>query len=200
MGSLHPPAKCRSCGLVHPATAFSADNSFETSFEECVVSCPRCGSDSDVLTGVYNFYSNTVELVSGPPSTIAIFQELARVVNASVAAGESPEKTLERASEFLPWLRSGLKGKVAATAFAVLAYFAGKAADPYVDPLFNKPEITIEQVEEVMRKAIKDASLQPPPAFEAGGMSVRRDLHPMLIQFPKTAEKLTKYNKSRGKQ
>ena len=207
------PARCSRCGKLDyivnavsmhgPSTRaahFAGTNQVAGAmFIDCTfLSHCRCGGELVSLKGSYAMNGEGATLIDGPQSSWDALTELSKVVAASLAAGESAEKTLERASAFFPWLRNGLKGKLAAAAFGVLTFFATKAADQFIDPMLNEPTVTIEQVEKAMRDAVKEASSQS-TAPKSDGMSVRPDLHPMLIEFPTTAKKLVDYEKSRSK-
>ncbi len=223
MGVLHPPAMCRKCGLIHAATGYAMEENFGTTFAGCQTVCPICGSTSDVLDGVYNFHSNTVELTAGPPSTIAIFKELAKVVTASVAAGESREKTFERAAQIDPRFNKFKRVAVEAViALGILIEWAGnantvydwydalrggKARQEYSQQLKASEDgarLALEkfhasQEYKTLQERMKLESVEPPPPLEASRPGLRPNIHPVLVQYPGTVRKLADYQKNRGK-
>lgn len=202
---LHPPAKCGNCGLVFNATGIAATNSTNITIIGGRHSCPRCGHMANIGDGVYNFMGDRVKLIDGPPATIEMLQALARTVRDSVAAGEAPEKTVERAAEFLPWLKSW-KGALAIQAAGLLINWAGsKALDKIFDsPPPEPPAITLQQLKDVFREELEKAKqdgllIQPPPPAPASRPGPGTQRHPMLVKFPITAQKLADYEKESGK-
>ena len=74
---LNIPAVCNQCKNFFPGDTVS-ENSTNVIFENKTVGpCPRCGGTGTVPDGVYNFYDNVIELVSGPESTVADLKRLA---------------------------------------------------------------------------------------------------------------------------
>ena len=74
---LNIPAVCNECKNFFPSDPVS-ENTTNVVFENKTVGpCPRCGGTGQVPDGVYNFFDNVIELVSGPDSTVADLQRLA---------------------------------------------------------------------------------------------------------------------------
>lgn len=74
---LNIPAVCNQCNNFFPGDTVS-ENSTNVIFENKTVGpCPRCGGTGTVPDGVYNFYDNVIELVSGPESTVTDLKRLA---------------------------------------------------------------------------------------------------------------------------
>lgn len=175
-------------------------------FIDCTfISKCECGGDMVSLEGDYVMNSDRASLLYGPESSWEALKELAQVVRDSVAAGESPEKTVERAAEFLPWL-SGWKGKLAIYAFNILVGWAGgKALDKAFDSTPPEPPaITLQQLKDAFREELEKAKqdgllIQPPPPAPASRPSPGVQRHPMLVKFPITAQKLADYEKKSGK-
>lgn len=212
MGVSHPPAKCRSCGKVHPATAFAMENSFGISFSGCQVACPFCGSISDVLDGTYDFYGDVVKLLSGPESTISVLKQLAQTVKDSVAAGESAEKTVERITEIAPWLngiRNFAKGQVVSLVWAALGAIAGYEYTQYRDGLTaaDRREQQVMVVREGLqldREAqqwqefqarMNEQLPEPPHATNANRYSLASEPGPLIREAPHTMARLSEYMK-----
>lgn len=203
--ALHPPAKCSNCGLVFHATAIAVSDSINVMITGSRQSCPQCGHMASIGDGVYDFIGDKVTLTSGPESTADMLRALAQTVRDSIAAGESPEKTVERAAEFLPWL-SGWKGRLAATAFNILVGWAGgKMLDKAFDsPPPEPPAITLQELKDAFREELEKAKqdgllTQPPTPNPASRPSPGAQRHPMLVKFPITAQKLADYEKESGK-
>lgn len=157
------------------------------------------------LKGDYVMNSDRASLLSGPESSWEALKELAQVVRDSVAAGESPEKTVERAAEFLPWL-SGWKGDLAKFALGALATWAlTKPLDHVYDSVTKEsPAVIEQQLEDAAIRALEEAKrrglfVQPPPPAPARSPSPGAQRHPMLVKFPITAQKLADYEKESGK-
>lgn len=205
--ALHPPAQCSNpeCKLIFPCTDYSMSNSIGISFAGCTGICPNCGSIATVGDGTYDFIGNQVSLISGPDSTVEMLKALARTVRDSVAAGESPEKTVERAAEFLPWL-NGWKGDLAKFALGALATWAlTKPLDHVYDSVVKEsPAVIEQQLEDAAIRALEEAKrrslfVQPPPPAPAAAPRPGTQRHPMLIEFPITAQKLADYEKESSK-
>lgn len=203
--ALHPPAKCSNCGLVFHATAIAVSDSINVTITDSRQSCPQCGHMASIGDGVYDFIGDKVTLTSGPESTAEMLRALAQTVRDSIAAGEAPEKTVERAAEFLPWLKSW-KGALAIQAAGLLINWAGsKALDKIFDsPPPEPPAITLQQLKDAFREELEKAKqdgllIQPPPPAPASRPRTSPKIHPMLIEFPITAQKLADYEKKSGK-
>lgn len=203
--ALHPPAKCSNCGLVFHATAIAVSDSINVTITDSRQSCPQCGHMASIGDGVYDFIGDKVTLTSGPESTAEMLRALAQTVRDSIAAGEAPEKTVERAAEFLPWLKSW-KGALAIQAAGLLINWAGsKALDKIFDsPPPEPPAITLQQLKDAFREELEKAKqdgllIQPPPPAPARSPSPGVQRHPMLVKFPITAQKLADYEKESGK-
>lgn len=200
----HPPAKCRNCSEIFPALGYRIENSHNISFFGNSYSpCPYCGGTADVLDGVYDFVGNAVKLVSGPATTWEALRSAAKIISDSQAAGESAEKTLERASEILPSLRN-LKGKVQSLLLAAVFYAITKLADHYVDPLLDPPELTPAVIQTIVQDAVAEGLRRHDAAAKAAKISkvptdqtlntpsvkTSSDMEPIPPQFPKSMEKL----------
>lgn len=203
------PARCEACQkLTYVSGMFSgsdSDPSFITGCSMTFVGACSCGGDLTVLQGDYKYGTDKADLLSGPASSWEALKELAQVVRDSVAAGESPEKTVERAAEFLPWLKSW-KGALAIQAVGLLINWAGsKALDKIFDsPPPEPPAITLQQLKDAFREELEKAKqdgllIQPPPPAPASRPSPGVQRHPMLVKFPITAQKLANYEKESGK-
>lgn len=74
---LNVPAVCEKCNNFFPSDA-AFENATNVTFDNKTVEfCPRCGGIGHVPDGVYNFFDNVIELVSGPDTTVAELQRLA---------------------------------------------------------------------------------------------------------------------------
>ena len=204
---LHPPGKCRKCGAIFPATAFAASNSLGITFRGCATSCPNCGGLADVLDGTYNFIGDTVELLSGPESTIEALKKLAQVVKTSVEAGEPPEKTMEKAIEAFPPLRK-LKtlGVNAFKALTVVLAIKGmydlgmevsgekqRKDEAQQVSAAHKGALTALEAYDLKNSYREMRARQQDSASESSQMH----LNPMLSQFPLTAQRLAELKKSK---
>lgn len=133
---MHPPGQCDSCGLVFPVTMIVGGEGAQISFANCLVGCPRCGSNAKILDGTYSFLGETVKLLSGPSSTIETLTKIAKAVSDSVAAGESAERTFDRVKEFAPWLANLApiaKNQAVQFIWAALGVIAGYEYTQYRD-------------------------------------------------------------------
>lgn len=202
-----PPAKCTNprCGHVFSVRAIFIGNATNISFLGSKTNCPKCNHVALIGDGTYDFVKGEVSLIDGPASTAEMLRILAQTVRDSIAAGEAPEKTVERAAEFLPWL-SGWKGKLAIHAFNILVGWAGgKALDKAFDsPPPEPPAITLQQLKDAFREELEKAKqdgllIQPPPPAPASRPRTSPKIHPMLIEFPITAQKLADYEKESSK-
>lgn len=101
------PAFCDSCGAIFPS-GFEVEAS-ETTFVNCGSGpCPECGSSGHIPDGVYSFIGNTIQLLSGPASTVSELQKLAAILSEARERKTSPEEVGKRIEEEAPGL-SGLK-------------------------------------------------------------------------------------------
>lgn len=202
------PAKCDKCGK----TAYIADNLIEAGLGARVkvgafgVSAPcTCGGTLRVVKGSFAISNNVAQLTDGPAESWEVIKALVQVVQDSVAVGEAPEKTIERAAEFLPWL-SGWKGRAAVYVCNILIGWAGsKALDRAFDSQpANPPAITVQQLKDAVHEALEEAKrqgllIEPPPPAPAAVPRPSTQRHPMLVKFPITAQKLADYEKESSK-
>ena len=101
------PAFCDRCGAVFPSS-FEVEG-LHTTFVNCGAGpCPECGSSGHIPDGVYNFIGSTIELLSGPASTMSELQKLATILSEAREHKTSPEEVSKRIKEEVPGL-SGLK-------------------------------------------------------------------------------------------
>jgi len=205
--TLAPPAKCTNpgCLYVFSDPDISIEGGIKVSFSKSKTRCPRCGHIALFGDGTYDFVDGEVSLINGPASTAEMLGILAQTVRDSIAAGEAPEKTVERAAEFLPWL-SGWKGDLAKFALGALATWAlTKPLDHAYDSVMKEsPAVIEQQLEDAATRALKEAKrrglfVQPAPPTPASRPSPSPKIHPMLIEFPITAQKLADYEKESSK-
>ena len=202
-----PPAKCRQCSMVFPAPGFFFSNSTNITLKGTSGSpCPYCGGFYDILDGVYDFVGDAITLLSGPDATLQVLRRAAIIVRDSQAAGESPEKTVERVAEILPGFE---RAKGYARSFAVgvalwaLQYAAGKMADVHVDPLMGKDAPPPVEISAVIKDAVEQAMKARDDAALHAGIAQRRleksptvtsglagKVNPTGPQFPKSIAKL----------
>lgn len=215
---LHPPAKCRSCGMVGPAFGFAMQNSRSISFKGCTDGpCPNCGGTRDVLDGVYDAVGPVLTLLSGPATTFEVLKRAAMVVRDSREAGESEEKTIERVAEILPSFKKfkGQASKVTVwLALTALTYLGGKFADKVVDPLLKGEDKTQLEIHAMLKDAAEHAQKQRELAAQRAGVQepslpgsssrsrptqsgTARKGEPIKPQFPKSMAKVEReWNKS----
>lgn len=173
-------AKCNQCDSIREVrNAFGGDGGGIIRMSGVKVGDCPCGGSFIVLGDEYVFHNDVATLTQGSIEDRELLTRLIQVVRDSVAAGEAPEKTVERAAELLPSLRNSKVSQFAAWFCSMLMHYVpGKALDMAIDPYLNKPAITIEQFEESLSKAFEEAIqkglLQPPPqSNEPGGPSFR---------------------------
>lgn len=217
---LHPPAKCGKCGLVFHATGIAVSNSTNVTMTGNSQSCPRCGHMANIGDGVYDFIGDRVKLIDGPPATIEMLEALAQTVRDSIAAGEAPEKTIERIGAIDPRiLRFKKFAGAAVLAIGALVDWASRintgldvynaltghgAQQEYSQQVQAAKEGSLLAIEEFYgtkeyqdfkRRLDEQESAPPPPKPASGSPSLK--IHPMLIEFPITAQKLADYEKNR---
>lgn len=162
-------AKCNKCGSIGESkSAFGGDGGGIIRMTGASIGNCQCGGSFIVLGDEYVFNENVATLTKGSIEDRELLARLLKVVRDSVAAGEAPEKTVERAAELLPSLRNSKASHFAAWVCGfIMNYVPGKALDMAIDPYLNKPTVTIEQFEESLNKAFEEAIqkglLQPPP-------------------------------------
>lgn len=206
---LHPPALCRSCGKLFPATSISLSDSRNITFQDVSSGpCPSCGGTGDVLNGTYDAMNDVLKLLAGPDSTFDILRKAAAIVQESRAAGESPEQAVERVAAALPQFasfrdRAGLVGKWLAV--TVLAALAQKVL---VDPFFEKkPEVTKAEIRTIVgdeiekalmarEAAAKQACIVEPALAPRTAVSSPK-AQPPQARFPKSMQKLQQALKQR---
>lgn len=220
--ALHPPAKCSNpaCRFIFPCTAIAASNSTNISFAGCSTQCPNCGAVAVIGDGTYDFLGDQVSLISGPESTAEMLRALAQTVRDSIAAGEAPEKTIERIGALDPRiLRFAKFAGVAVLVIGELIDWTGRvnaALDIYetltgrraeqeysqqVQASKEGTQLALEgfyatkEYQDFKRRLDEQESAPPPPKPASGSPSLK--IHPMLIEFPITAQKLADYEKNR---
>ncbi|MCT8178130.1 hypothetical protein [Variovorax sp. CY25R-8] len=173
--------------------------------------CPRCGLQADIQDGDYSLENDVLEYLSGPGVTFDALRAAAEIVRSSQAAGESPERTIERAAVAIPAL-SKLKGKARSTvawiALTALAYLGGKFADKWVDPLVKPPEMKPAELQAIVKDALEQALKQRADAAAKAGIvdpspsaapspPAPRDGEVGAPRFPKSMEKLQRQMRER---
>lgn len=159
-----------------------------------------CGGDMVVLEGDYSFNDRQVTLTKGPASSWEALQELARVVKASMDAGESAEKTIERATTVLPGLGK-YKGYLANAVISGLTWLVMEVASIKLQQELTPAPVTQEQTSALIESSEQRilaaiAASQPKPP-EPDRLGLRPYGNPMLEHYPITARKLAEENKKR---
>lgn len=199
------PARCNRCGklgyaadMIQGPAGGLASISGITLVQQA--SC-KCGGDMVVLQGDYSFNSQQAILTKGPTSSWEALQELARVVKASMDAGESAEKTIERAAKVLPSLGK-YKGYLANAVISGLTWLVMEVASIKLQQELTPAPITQEQTSALIESseqrileaiAASRPNLQPEPER----LGLRPYGNPMLEHYPITARKLAEENKKR---
>ena len=145
------PAFCDSCGAVF-GSGISVEDSRNVTFSGTDAGpCPACGGTGHVPDGLYNFIGQTIELLSGPASTVADLKRLAALLErarknraepediASAIARETP--AFRKLSDLLPRNRNELYGflgvVLAAIALAISVKTASKPTSIDVNQVIN---------------------------------------------------------------
>ena len=220
------PGRCNRCGkLGYASNGMQGPDRGFSGFSGITMihqgSCP-CGGDMVTLEGDYRVSAHQAQLISGPPSSWQALKELTQVLKDSVAAGEAPEKTIERIgaidNRLLRFRKYALPAVVAIAKFLDWASHANTAYDLYDTLSGNKAQQEysqqVEASKEGTRQALEefyatkeyqdfkkrlDEEPSPPPPTESNSGGPGLKSHPMLIEFPQTARKLADYEKSRRK-
>lgn len=203
-------ARCSTCQGIFPVRNFISGNAGSVSLAGNKISpCPICGIGPGlILDGKYSLIDDVAKLISGPRATWEALQEFTRVVKASVEAGESPDKTIERAQAFLPGL-ANFRNQWAKYAVGGLIWLASQLASIKLAQELTPAPATFEQVsalvsesERRILKAIEDSKepVSPQQPAQPGRMSTRQDLQPLRIEFPIAMRKLADYEKNRRRQ
>lgn len=216
-------AKCDHCDSIAESRSAVAGggNSTICLTGASIGDCP-CGGKFIVLGDEYVLNEDVATLTKGSIEDRELLARLLKVVRDSVAAGEAPEKTYERAAQIDPRL-TRFKSFLIETAIALsaLVEMADKAStiyDWYDTLLGNKGQreyaqqvkaskegaqlaldefYTTREYQDFKRR-LDEQDLAPPPAKPASS-STSLKLHPMVIEFPITAQKLADYEKQRRK-
>lgn len=216
-------AKCNKCGSIGESkSAFGGDSGGIIRMTGASIGNCQCGGSFIVLGDEYVFNENVATLTKGSIEDRELLARLLKVVRDSVAAGEAPEKTYERAAQIDPRLtrfRSFLiETAIALSALVEMADKASTIYDWYDTLLGNKGQreytqqvkaskegaqlaldefYTTREYQDFKRR-LDEQNLAPPPAKPASS-SPSLKLHPMVIEFPITAQKLADYEKQRRK-
>lgn len=74
------PGFCDTCGAIFPSP-FAFENARNITFSNVEVGpCPNCGGTGHIPDGVYDFFGNTIQLLSGPGRTEAELRRLATIL------------------------------------------------------------------------------------------------------------------------
>jgi hypothetical protein len=93
-----PPAFCKHCHFLFPATAFVMQAVENASFSGCTMTCPRCHKQADVLDGSYTTVRDTLEIFLS--STVSREARLAlMLIVEEVQANKITLKEAARAAE-----------------------------------------------------------------------------------------------------
>lgn len=100
------PAFCDSCGAIFDSQ-INVENSTNVAFEgNSSGPCPKCGGWGHVPDGVFNFISNTIEILSAPERTIAELTRLAQLLDELKEKAESREQVASRIEREAPFFVS----------------------------------------------------------------------------------------------
>ncbi len=98
-----PPSKCPACGLLFESSLIGiAPSVASITFENVAVSCSRCGSLARVADGNYTSVHDTVELVSGPKSSIETLEALRKLAERSRNENLSAKEIIRELSGISP--------------------------------------------------------------------------------------------------
>ena len=70
------PAHCESCGFVFISNEISVINSFNATFYNVIVTCPKCGKNACVIEGTFDFVDDAIYVKKAPAQTIEILKIL----------------------------------------------------------------------------------------------------------------------------
>ena len=222
--ALAPPAKCthHSCRHVFFVPGILIGNATGISFAGSKTRCPKCGHIALIGDGTYDFIDEKISLVDGPSSTAEMLRVLTQTFKDSIAIGEAPDKTIERIGAIDPRILQ-FKRIASAAVFAIgtlldWASRANTAIDVYealtgrraqqeysqqVQASKEGTELALEnfyatkEYQDFKRRLDEQESAPPPPKPASSSPGLKA--HPMLIEFPKTAQKLADYEKKRRK-
>ncbi|MFB5936458.1 SEC-C metal-binding domain-containing protein [Peribacillus frigoritolerans] len=102
------PAVCDKCGTIFPSGYFleHVTNATFSGRNEALSPCPSCKSKGHVPDGTFNFYDDTIEILSAPERTIQELQRLSQILRKAKENNSTPEEVKSEIQEETP----GLKG------------------------------------------------------------------------------------------
>ena len=106
-----PPCKCTSCGFVFSTTLIEiGPNVANITFENCAVSCPKCGGIARVGDGTYTSIGEAISLLAGPSSTKSLIDELSRIAHHARKKKLTAQEVLAEIADVSPDLAAKLGG------------------------------------------------------------------------------------------
>ena len=106
-----PPCKCSTCGLVFETGLVEIeDGVLGSTFQNCSVSCPRCGGLAKIGDGTYDSVGEVLKLVSGPSDTFTLVAELEKIATNARNKGLTAQDILTEIAGVSPDLATKLNG------------------------------------------------------------------------------------------
>jgi hypothetical protein len=106
-----PPCECINCGFVFSTSLIEiGPNVTGITFQDCSVSCPKCGSLAQIGDGTYNSVGGALALIAGPSSTAKLLKQLSRIASEAHTNKLTAQEVLAEIADVSPDLANKLRG------------------------------------------------------------------------------------------
>jgi hypothetical protein len=146
----HPPAYCKSCGLLFPVTLIEVGVGGRVALAGNMINCPKCGAGAEILDGTYEHLGDKLAVFLAPTvssearqALLALVQKLqANEISLNIAKREAERLApgLGKIFDIAHWSR-----EAKATLFGSILLAGATLAAPLLTPA-PKVDVHIEMV------------------------------------------------------
>lgn len=151
------PAFCNTCGLAF-LTDLNFENSFNISFSNVGVQCPRCGNMGHIPDGTYNFVGNVIEVLTKLNHSVSDLNRIIQALETAKVKQEGTEELLSIVKKELPEL-STIADTIPKTRAELYAFIATIIAVlALMIPFLIKKEEPKIEIHNVINNIVKESS------------------------------------------
>jgi hypothetical protein len=153
------PAICATCGLVFPSGIGIGKNAKDIVLFNNAAICPRCGSEAQIPSGIYNALSQTVVILLQSKRSARELQKLLDALNRAREQNASPQEIKKIVKQHAPDLKNIADWipQTPSEAYAAIQAICSVIAILITLGIYRaQPNITPEMVDEIVQKAVSN--------------------------------------------
>ena len=90
------PCYCPICSSIYPCNNFRVSgNVINSTFKNCLETCPNCGLLAKVVDGTYNFYDDVIQVVEGTPFTYYAATQIQKIAKDAIQNKTSIDEAID---------------------------------------------------------------------------------------------------------